>query len=180
MAIHPLKLTYNPTDMPPLSNLSISSGQCNRGAAVGSGKVFVARLDANLIAIDAASGAEVWRATVDRWQDGYTETMAPLYVNGMVIVGTSGGEFYAVVTSRLTTPIPAVRSGVSIRSRRRESRATKPGPGLPGAPAELPCGRRRLLISNSDCFMSPRASPRPTRTGRSGPGTICIRIPSLP
>ena len=88
-----LKWTYNPTDMPPLSSLSISSGQCNRGAAVGSGKVFVARLDANLIAIDATTGSEVWRATVDRWQDGYTETMAPLYVNGMVIVGTSGGEF---------------------------------------------------------------------------------------
>ncbi len=88
-----LKWTYNPTDMPPLSNLSISSGQCNRGAAAGSGKVFVARLDANLIAIDGASGQEAWRATVDRWQDGFTETMAPLYVNGMVIVGTSGGEF---------------------------------------------------------------------------------------
>ena len=88
-----LKWTYNPTDMPPLSNLSISSGQCNRGAAFGSGKVFVARLDANLIAIDAVTGKEAWRATVDRWQDGFTETMAPLFVNGMVIVGTSGGEF---------------------------------------------------------------------------------------
>ena len=88
-----LKWTYNPTDMPPLSQLSISSGQCNRGAAVGSGNVFVARLDANLIAINAATGKESWRATVDRWQDGYTETMAPLYVNGMVVVGTSGGEF---------------------------------------------------------------------------------------
>ncbi len=88
-----LKWTYNPTDMPPLSDLSISSGQCNRGAAVGSGKVFVARLDAKLIAIDGATGKEVWRATVDRWQDGCTETMAPQFVNGMVIVGTSGGEF---------------------------------------------------------------------------------------
>ena len=39
------------------------------------------------------AGREAWRATVDRWQDGFTETMAPLYVNGMVIVGTSGGEF---------------------------------------------------------------------------------------
>jgi len=88
-----VKWTYNPADMPPLSDLSISSGQCNRGVAVGSGKVFIARLDAILIGLDAATGKEAWRAAVDRWQDGYTETMAPLYVDGMVIVGTSGGEF---------------------------------------------------------------------------------------
>ena len=28
-----------------------------------------------------------------RWQDGYTITSAPLYYNGMVITGISGGEF---------------------------------------------------------------------------------------
>ena len=29
------------------------------------------------------------------WQDGYTMTMAPLYYNGLVIVGVSGGEYGA-------------------------------------------------------------------------------------
>ena len=34
-----------------------------------------------------------WKTQVARWQDGYSVTSAPLYVNGMVVTGVSGGEF---------------------------------------------------------------------------------------
>ncbi|HEY6346699.1 MAG TPA: PQQ-binding-like beta-propeller repeat protein [Bryobacteraceae bacterium] len=87
-----IKWTFNPT-IPPLSELAICCGQDNRGVAVGNGKVFVGQLDATLVALDAGTGAVVWKVTVDRYQDRWTETMAPLFMNGMVIIGASGGEY---------------------------------------------------------------------------------------
>lgn len=87
-----IKWTFNPT-IPPLAELAICCGQTNRGVAVGNGKVFVAQLDATLVALDANTGAVVWKVTVDRWQDKWTETMAPQFVNGKVIIGASGGEY---------------------------------------------------------------------------------------
>src|SRR5215212_5173639 len=87
-----LKWTYNPV-LPPLHALAICCGQTNRGVAVGGGKVFVAQLDANLVALDARTGAVVWKTAVDKWEDKWTETMAPQYVDGKVLVGASGAEF---------------------------------------------------------------------------------------
>ncbi len=73
-----LKWTYSPEDMPSLSELAICCGQANRGVAVGDGKVFMGRLDAKLVALDAASGEPAWEATVADWREKWTETMAPL------------------------------------------------------------------------------------------------------
>ncbi len=87
-----IKWTFNPT-IPPLSELAICCGQDNRGVAVGNGMVFVGQLDATLVALNATTGSVVWKVTVDRWQDRWTETMAPLFMNGMVIIGASGGEY---------------------------------------------------------------------------------------
>jgi len=86
-----LKWTYNP-DLPPLNQLAICCGQVNRGVAVGGGKVFIAQLDATLVALDARTGKAAWRTTIADWRQDYTETVAPLYVDGKVIVGISGGE----------------------------------------------------------------------------------------
>ncbi len=88
-----LKWTYNPTDMPKLSDLHICCGQVNRGVAVGKGKVFIGRLDAALVALDANTGNVAWKIAVDDWHNKWTETMAPAYVDGKVIIGGAGGEF---------------------------------------------------------------------------------------
>ncbi|MGD9890204.1 MAG: PQQ-binding-like beta-propeller repeat protein [Dehalococcoidia bacterium] len=87
-----LKWTYNP-EMPSLAELAICCGQANRGVAVGRGKVFIGQLDATLVALDAQTGAVAWKVAVADWRDQWTETMAPLYVDGKVIIGASGGEF---------------------------------------------------------------------------------------
>jgi len=64
----------------------------NRGAAYADGRLFINTLDTQTIAIDAASGRELWRTKLGDISRGETVTMAPLAVNGKVFVGNSGGE----------------------------------------------------------------------------------------
>jgi PQQ-dependent dehydrogenase (methanol/ethanol family) len=64
----------------------------NRGAAYADGRLFINTLDAQTIAIDAASGRELWRTKLGDITHGETVTMAPLAVAGKVFVGNSGGE----------------------------------------------------------------------------------------
>jgi PQQ-dependent dehydrogenase (methanol/ethanol family) len=77
------------------NNNTVCCGWDARGLAIGQGLVFSAQLDGKLVALDAQTGNIVWAASNARWQDGYTMTMAPLYYNGLVIVGVSGSEFGA-------------------------------------------------------------------------------------
>jgi len=86
---------YHPKDMPALNTLPICCSNNNRGVALGQGLIFVARLDATLIALDAKTGKLVWKTTVDDWTKGYSMTIAPQFADGKVIVGVSGGEFQA-------------------------------------------------------------------------------------
>ncbi|MGZ5199381.1 MAG: methanol/ethanol family PQQ-dependent dehydrogenase [Telluria sp.] len=64
----------------------------NRGVAYADGKIFMNTLDAQTIAVDAASGKEIWRTKLGDIKKGETITMAPLVVKGKVLVGNSGGE----------------------------------------------------------------------------------------
>jgi lanthanide-dependent methanol dehydrogenase len=65
----------------------------NRGAAYADGRVFFNTLDAQTLAVDAATGKELWRTRLGDINRGETMTMAPFVVNGKVLVGNSGGEF---------------------------------------------------------------------------------------
>ncbi|MEO6152878.1 MAG: PQQ-dependent dehydrogenase, methanol/ethanol family [Croceibacterium sp.] len=67
--------------------------QANRGVQVSGGKVFVGSLDGFLYALDAKSGAVLWKADtiVDR-KRGYTSTGAPEIAGGLVIIGNAGAE----------------------------------------------------------------------------------------
>src|SRR3954452_4989968 len=71
----------------------VCCGWLNRGVALGEGKVFMGRLDGKFVALDQKTGKVVWQTTVMPWQKGYSITAAPLYIDGMVITGISGGEF---------------------------------------------------------------------------------------
>jgi quinohemoprotein ethanol dehydrogenase len=68
-------------------------GWDNRGVALADGKVFVAQLDGNLVALDQMTGGVVWQVPVFNWKEGVTLTSAPLYYNGVVYVGSTGGEY---------------------------------------------------------------------------------------
>jgi quinohemoprotein ethanol dehydrogenase len=72
---------------------TVCCGWTSRGVAIGDGKVYVGQLDGKLVALNADSGETEWETQVKRWQEGYTITSAPLYYDGMVVTGVSGGEF---------------------------------------------------------------------------------------
>ncbi|MDR6535266.1 methanol/ethanol family PQQ-dependent dehydrogenase [Variovorax soli] len=65
----------------------------NRGAAYADGRIFFNTLDNQTVALDAQTGAELWRAKLGDIKLGETMTMAPLVVKNKVLVGNSGGEF---------------------------------------------------------------------------------------
>jgi PQQ-dependent dehydrogenase (methanol/ethanol family) len=64
----------------------------NRGASYADGKIIYNLLDAVTVAVDAHTGAEVWRTKVGNIDIGETTTMAALVVKDKVMVGVSGGE----------------------------------------------------------------------------------------
>ena len=71
----------------------VCCGIINRGAALFDGKVFRTTLDANVIALDAKSGKELWRQKAADIKEGYSMTVAPLVADGVVLTGISGAEF---------------------------------------------------------------------------------------
>lgn len=76
----------------PEDYVSVGFGHTNRGAAVLDDKLFVATLDGYLVALDLRSGAQRWATKVLDYKLGYSMTMAPLAIDGKVVVGVSGGE----------------------------------------------------------------------------------------
>ena len=67
----------------------------NRGLAVWRGKVYVATLDGFLVALDAATGKEVWKSDtfIDRDTRYYTITAPPQVARNVVVIGNSGAEY---------------------------------------------------------------------------------------
>ena len=67
-------------------------GRVNRGVAILGDTLFMATIDAQLVAIDAISGSLIWQTAVGEPEKGYAMTLAPLIVKDKVIVGVAGGE----------------------------------------------------------------------------------------
>jgi alcohol dehydrogenase (cytochrome c) len=80
-------------EYPPETPRIVCCGIINRGAALYDGKVYRATLDANVIALDAKTGKEVWKQHVIDFKNGYSMTGAPLVADGVVLTGISGAEF---------------------------------------------------------------------------------------
>ncbi len=105
-------------------------GANNRGVAVLGDRVFMATLDAHVVAIDATTGAELWRVEVADMRLAYAFTLAPLAVDGKVIVGSTGGDqgirgFIAALDAETGEEVWRFH--------------TIPGPGEPGHETWEPC-----------------------------------------
>ena len=72
---------------------TVCCGWLNRGLAMGEGMLFLGQLDANVGALDIKTGKEVWKTPIEDWRNGYGVTNAPLYYDGIVYSGNTGGEF---------------------------------------------------------------------------------------
>ncbi|HUN76417.1 MAG TPA: PQQ-dependent dehydrogenase, methanol/ethanol family [Steroidobacteraceae bacterium] len=89
---YPLRWKFRP----PVSPNALGIACCdsvNRGAFFAGGRIFYNLLDGHTVAVDAASGRQLWSTQVADLSSGETTTMAPLVVKDRVIVGASGGEF---------------------------------------------------------------------------------------
>jgi quinohemoprotein ethanol dehydrogenase len=102
---------------------SVCCGWNNKGVALSDDKVFQGLLDGRLVAIDRATGTLAWSIQAERWQENFSITAAPLYVDGMVVVGFAGGD--RGTRSRL-------KAYDAKDGRLRWTFYTIPGPGEPG------------------------------------------------
>ena len=67
-------------------------GQVNRGLAILGETLFMGTLDAHIVAVDAKSGALLWKTKVAEASQRYAITHAPLVIKDKVLVGTAGGD----------------------------------------------------------------------------------------
>jgi len=117
-----MKWRYAP-EMPADVASAVCCGLVNRGVAYAAGKVFVGRLDGQLVALDAATGKELWKAEVADYQAGDDITSPPTIVKNMVVIGYAGGEY-------------ATRGAITAFDQETGKQVwrtyTIPGPGEPG------------------------------------------------
>ena len=155
---------------------TVCCGWLNRGLAMGEGMLFLGQLDANMVALDIKTGKEVWKTPIEDWHNGYGITNAPLYYDGIVYTGITGGEFG--VRGRLTA-LDAKTGNILWRW------YALPGPGrgrrrhLAGRHRPLQCaaarrsGTRRRSTRSSGSSTSPPAIAGPITTARCAKATIC-------
>jgi alcohol dehydrogenase (cytochrome c) len=71
----------------------VCCGQVNRGLAIHGDRLFMATLDAKVIALDRKTGRLLWESEMIDYNLGYAATHAPLVVKDKVIVGVAGAEY---------------------------------------------------------------------------------------
>jgi PQQ-dependent dehydrogenase (methanol/ethanol family) len=64
----------------------------NRGFAILGDRLYMATLDAHLVALDAKTGGVIWDVVVADYRQGFSITHAPLAIDGKIIVGITSGE----------------------------------------------------------------------------------------
>jgi alcohol dehydrogenase (cytochrome c) len=128
---------------------TICCGWLNRGLAMGEGMLFIAQLDANMVALDIKTGKEVWRTPVEDWHNGYGMTAAPLYFDGIVYTGITGGEFG--IRGRLTA-LDAKTGKILWRA------YTLPAPGEPGGDT-WPVGTNHYSRGGASIWNTPALDP---------------------
>jgi len=89
---YPLKWKYRP-DVNPTSQGIACCDAINRGAVYADGKIVYNLLDGHTVAVDAATGKELWKTQIADMGQGETTPMAPFIARDRVLVGPSGGEF---------------------------------------------------------------------------------------
>jgi quinohemoprotein ethanol dehydrogenase len=80
-------------NLPASTATSVCCGWDNRGVAIGDGRVYTAVLDGYVEALNQKTGEEEWKTEIAKVTEGWTVTMAPLYEEGMIVIGPVGAEY---------------------------------------------------------------------------------------
>ena len=75
------------------SGLGLCCGTVNRGFAMLGETLYKVNIQSTLVALEAKSGKVLWETTIDDYKKGYSNTVAPIIVKDMVVVGTAGAEW---------------------------------------------------------------------------------------
>jgi quinohemoprotein ethanol dehydrogenase len=120
--------TYTPSYAGEILNngrqFSPGSGGRLPGVAVGEGKVFFGLQDGRVIALDQTSGLPVWETSVGSYKSNAKVSNAPIYVNGMVLVGDGSGDSGG--------NSPSIQAFRAANGARIWSWSPVPSPGQPG------------------------------------------------
>jgi quinohemoprotein ethanol dehydrogenase len=128
---------------------TVCCGWVNRGLAMGEGQIYLGQLDANVVALDMKTGKVSWKTPIEKWQNGYGITSAPLYYDGMIYTGITGGEFG--VRGRLTA-LNAKTGEITWRW------FTLPGPGEKGSET-WPPGTDHAMRGGASIWNTPALDP---------------------
>ena len=89
-----VRWTYQP-DIPKAIDQYACCDVNNRGVAYNDGKIFVGRLDAHVVALDAKTGKELWKTQIVDYTQGSVITSPPTVVKNLIVTGFGGGEYGA-------------------------------------------------------------------------------------
>ena len=117
-----IKWQYQP-DLPEDFEPFVCCDLDSRGVSYADGKILFGTLDGHLVALDAASGRELWKAQVVDYKQGSVVTSPPLIVKNLAIVGFAGGEYGAR---------GAIQAYDTSTGKQLWKTYTIPGPGEPG------------------------------------------------
>ena len=94
------------------------------GVAVAEGKVFFGLPDGRLIALDQTNGLKVWETSVGSYKNNAKVSSAPIYVDGMMLVGDGSGDSGG--------NSPSIQAFRAANGARIWSWSPIPSPGQPG------------------------------------------------
>jgi alcohol dehydrogenase (cytochrome c) len=77
----------------PPKPLGLCCAEVNSGFAILGKRLFKVNIEDTLAALDIGSGKKLWETELGDYRKGYSGTLAPLIVNGKVVVVTGGAEF---------------------------------------------------------------------------------------
>ena len=72
--------------------MKLCCGTVNRGMALSGDRLFLATIDAHVLALDKKTGHLIWDTEMADYKLGYSATGAPLLVKDKIVVGIAGAE----------------------------------------------------------------------------------------
>jgi len=120
-----------PVEWLPETPRIVCCGVSNKGAAIYQGRIYRTTLDAHVVALDAKTGAEIWKSKAAEWKEGYSMTVAPLIaIDGDAVVtetlecaveGFESAAPFGLISAAGVEP-PAATGGTGV--------GRPPGPGF--------------------------------------------------